>query len=116
MELLIIGMYLLLSCGGLVLIKLGADTVQLSIKQGFFNCSISFISLLGLICYIGSFFIFTFIIVKRFNLTYIMPILTSISQIIVVLSGLFIFKEQLGKFGLIGILFVIIGIVLLNIK
>lgn len=116
MGVLIIVIYLLLSTGGLVLIKSGANSVELGIKQGIFNCSISLISIVGLICYIGSFLIFTFVIVKKFDLTYIMPILTGISQVIVILAGLFVFKEHIGNFGIVGIIFVILGVIMLNIK
>ncbi len=116
MEIVIIAIYLMLSTGGLVLIKLGANTVSLGIKQGIFNCSISLVSILGLICYIGSFLIFTFVIVKKFDLTYIMPIVTGISQAIVILAGLFVFKEQISNWGIVGIVLVILGIIFLNIK
>lgn len=116
MGIIIVGIYLLLSTGGLILIKLGADSVSIGVKQGILNSSISLTSILGLICYIGSFLIFTFVIVKKFDLTYIMPICTGISQIIVILSGLLIFKEHISNFGIIGIIFVILGVVLLNIK
>lgn len=116
MEILIIGIYLMLSSGGLVLIKLGADTVNLGISKGVFNCSISLISILGLICYIGSFLIFTFVLVKKFDLTYIMPIVTGISQILVIIAGLLVFKEHITKYGIIGIVLVILGIIMLNIK
>ena len=116
MEVLIIAIYLLLSTGGLILIKLGADTVSLGMQQGIFNCSISWTSILGLICYIGSFLIFTFVLVKRFDLTYIMPIVTGISQAIVILAGLFVFKEHISNYGIIGIVLVILGITLMNIK
>lgn len=100
MEILIIAVYLLLSTGGLVLIKTGAETVKLGIKEGIFNCQISLLSILGLIFYIGSFLIFTFVLVKKFDLTYIMPIVTGISQILVILAGLFVFKEHIGNFGI----------------
>ena len=116
MEVLIIAIYLLLSSGGLIAIKYGADSVNLGIKQGVFNCSISLISILGLICYIGSFLIFTFVIVKKFDLTYIMPILTGISQVIVIVSGLLVFKEHINNFGIVGIVLVILGVIMLNIK
>lgn len=116
MKILIIAIYLLLSVGGLVLIKLGANTVSIGVNQGIFNCSISWISILGLICYIGSFLIFTFVLVKKFDLIYIMPIITGISQIFVVLAGIFIFKEHISRYGIIGIIAIIAGIILMNIK
>jgi len=116
MEILIIAIYLLLSAGGLVLIKLGADTVAIGMSKGVFNCSISWISILGLLCYICSFLIFTFVLVKKFDLTYIMPIVTGISQILVIVAGLLVFKEHLTRYGIIGIVAVIAGIILMNIK
>ena len=116
MKLLIIVFYLLLSAGGLVLIKLGANTLSIGMKQGMFNCSMSWLSILGLSCYIGSFLIFNFILVKKFDLTYIMPIVTGTSQIVVILAGFFIFKEHISRYGIIGIIAVTIGVILMNIK
>ena len=45
-----------------------------------------------------------------------MPVITGISQILVILAGLTIFKEHVSNFGIIGIFLVIAGIVMLNIK
>lgn len=116
MEIVVIAIYLALSSGGLILIKLGSNSVNIGLKNGIFNCSMSLVSILGLICYVGSFLIFTFVIVKRFNLTYIMPIVTGISQVLVILAGLLIFKEHIGNGGIVGIILVILGVILLNIK
>jgi len=116
MKILIVAVYLLLSSGGLVLIKLGADSMSFAINKGAFNLSMSWISILGLLCYIISFLLFSFVLVKKFDLTYIMPIVTGISQILVIVAGLTIFKEHINNFGIIGILLVIAGIVMLNIK
>ena len=116
MEILVVCIYLLLSVGGLILIKFGVNTVSIGVNHGIFNCSISLISILGLICYIGSFLIFTFFLVKKFDLTYLMPVVNGLSQVMSVLAGIFIFKEQVGRFGIIGIVAVILGIVLMNIK
>ena len=45
-----------------------------------------------------------------------MPIVTGISQVLVIVAGLTIFKEHISNFGIIGIFLVIAGIVMLNIK
>lgn len=116
MKLLITAIYLLLSSGGLVLIKLGADSVTMAINKGAFSLSMSWISILGLLCYIVSFLLFSFVVVRKFDLTYIMPIVTGISQILVIIAGLTIFKEHINAYGIIGIFLVIAGIVMLNIK
>lgn len=116
MKLLITAIYLLLSSGGLVLMKMGADAISVAISKETFSFSINWISMLGLICYIGSFFLFSFVLVKKFDLTYIMPIISGVSQILIIIAGLTIFKEHISNFGIIGIFLVIAGIVMLNIK
>ena len=116
MEILIIIIYLLLSTSGLIAIKYGANAVIFKVNNRIIHLSINFISLIGLILYISSFLIFTFIIVKKYNLTYIMPILTGASQILILISGFLIFNEEVSKLGLVGVSLVIIGIVLLNLK
>ena len=116
MKLLIVIVYLILNGIGLILIKLGSDTLSIGIRRGIFNCSMSWFSILGLLCYIGSFLIFNFLLVKKFDLIYLMPIITGISQIFVILAGLFIFKEHISRYGIIGIIAVTIGVVLMNIK
>ena len=116
MQLFLIVIYLILTSLGLILVKLGSNTVSIEIIKGTFNCSINVIFLLGLFCYICSFLLFTFVLVRRFNLTYIMPITTGITQVVVISAGLFVFKEYINVFQIIGIVLTVIGIALLNIK
>lgn len=108
--------YLLLSVGGLVLVKLGSDTVNIAIESGVFNFSMGIKAILGFICYVGSFVIYTFYIIRKFDLSYIFPIITGITQVLVILAGVFIFREHISLFGYIGIALIIIGVVCLNIK
>ncbi len=107
--------YMILSVLGLVLMKIGVNTGTISFANSTFTFSINFISLLGFVSYIASFFLFTNIIVK-FNLSYIMPITVGIIQVLTLLSGYLIFKEKLSVNGIIGIILVIIGIVIMNLK
>ena len=60
--------YLLLSVGGLVLVKLGSSNINIAIQNGTFNFSMGIKALLGFIAYIGSFIIYTFYIIKNFDL------------------------------------------------
>lgn len=116
MQIIIILAYLVLTTLGLILVKLGSNTFSLELSKGMFNCSISWLFILGLICYIGSFIIFTFVLVRKFNLTYIMPITTGITQVLVILAGLVIFKEYVNIYQMIGIILTVVGVVLLNMK
>ena len=103
--------YLILSVGGLVLVKSGSSSVNIAIQDGTFNFAMGLKAMLGFIAYIGSFLIYTFYIIKNFDLSYIFPIITGITQVLV-----FIFKEQINAYTIGGILLIIMGIVLLNIK
>lgn len=107
--------YIILTIIGLVLMKLGANTGTIAISGFDFNFSMSFISLLGFISYIFSFLLFTNIVVK-FNLSYIMPITSGLIQVLTLISGFFIFKENISVNGIIGAGLVISGIVVMNIK
>ena len=108
--------YLILSVGGLILVKLGSGSISFSIENGTFNFSMAIKAILGFIAYIGSFIIYTFYIIRKFDLSYIFPIMTGITQVLVILAGLFIFKENINVWGYIGIGLIILGVVLLNIK
>lgn len=107
--------YVVLTILGLVLMKLGGNTGTIEIFENTLHFSINFISLVGFICYIMSFLIFTNIIVK-FNLSYIMPVTSGIVQILTLVSGFIIFSEKITIKGIIGALMVILGIVIMNIK
>lgn len=115
MQFIIVAIYLLLSVGGLVLVKLGGNSGTIAISNSTFNFNVSVISLIGLCCYVISFLIFTKII-TMYDLSYIFPICTGISQILSLIAAYFIFKEQISIYGFAGIALIIVGIVLLNIK
>src|SRR5574344_900629 len=107
--------YVILTLSGLVLMKFGGNTGTFCFKSSSFEFTMSFISLLVFFCYIGSFLLFTNIVVK-FDLSYIMPITAGIIQVLTLLCGYVIFKEQISINGIIGVALVIIGIIVMNIK
>ena len=116
MQILIIILYLIFTVGGLVLVKMGSDSINLAITNGVFNFSMGIKAIIGFISYIVSFLIYTFYIIRKFDLSYIYPIIAGITQVLVIVAGVLIFKERLSIPGIIGIILVIIGIVCLNIK
>lgn len=111
----LVSIYVVLSVLGLVLMKLGGNTGNFEFGKDTFVFSISFISLIGFVSYIISFFLFTNLVVK-FNLSYIIPITSGIIQVLTLFSGLIIFKENINTNGIIGVIMVISGIVIMNIK
>ena len=115
MKYALIPIYLVLTILGLIFMKLGGNPGQISVKDGNFLLSMSTISLIGFICYIGSFLLFTRLVVM-FDISWIYPITAGIVQIATLISAYVIFKEDISILGIIGIILVIVGIVVMNIK
>lgn len=107
--------YVILTILGLVLMKFGGNTGTVSFEKSTILFSINFVSLLGFLCYIVSFLLFTNIVVK-FDLSYITPITAGIIQVLTLVSGILVFKENVSINGIVGIFLVVIGIVIMNIK
>ena len=115
MQYILICVYLVLTVSGLILMKKGGNPGSLAIEGGNFNFGISLVSLAGLVCYLGSFLLFTRLVVS-FNLSYIMPLTTGIVQILSLVSSYLIFKEDFSWKAVIGASLVIIGIMIMNWK
>lgn len=115
MEIILIVIYLILTISGLVLMKKGGNPGSFAVEEGTANFGISLVSLAGFICYIGSFLLFTRLVVM-FDLSYIMPLSTGIVQILSLIASKFVFKEEISIYGIIGASLVIIGIIVMNWK
>lgn len=107
--------YLCCTVGGLTLVKIGAENNNFIFNSGFFNLSLSYSTLIGLVLYIIS-FIMWIVIVQKFNLSYIQPLTTGLSYILIILASIFILKESISLFQWIGLGFILIGVVFMNIK
>lgn len=115
MKYLMILIYLTFSVSGLVLMKKGGNPGKISINKKNFSLSFSMISLLGFVCYLCSFLIFTKIVVM-FDLSYIMPIVTGIVQVATLIVANKFFNEKISKKSLFGACLVIVGIIVMNLK
>ncbi len=113
MKIILIAIYVLMTVAGLVLMKYGKNPGTISVKDGNINFGVSFISGIGLVCYIISFLLFTRIVIM-FDLSYIFPICTGIVQIMSLIASKFVFKEDMPIQAIIGASLVIIGIVVMN--
>lgn len=113
MKILLTVLYLLFTTGGLTLMKIGGDSLSFGLKSGL-SFKIGYITLFGFLCYFVSFLLWQKLLVT-FDLSYIVPITTGIVQIIVLLLGLLVFKESVSITGIIGVIFIIVGVVLTSI-
>ena len=115
MQLLLIGVYLILTVSGLILMKLGENPGSFSVENGTLTFGINWISAIGFICYLFSFLLFTRIVVM-FDLSYIFPIITGIVQILALIASAIVFKEHISVTSVIGVSLIIIGIIIMNYK
>ena len=115
MKFVLVIVYLVLTTSGLIFMKLGGNPGTIAFKEGDIALSMNWISAIGFLCYLGSFLLFTRIVVM-FDLSYIYPIVTGIVQIITLIASKLVFKEELSIQAIIGASLVIIGIVIMNFK
>lgn len=113
MKIVLIGIYLFMTVAGLVLMKYGKNPGSIKVADGNINFGVSFISGIGLLCYIISFVLFTRIVIM-FDLSYIYPITTGIVQILSLIASKLVFKENITIQALVGACLVIVGIVVMN--
>lgn len=105
--------YLIFTTSGITLMKLGGDSLKLNLK-GEFSFRMGWITFLGFACYLISFLLWQRLLVK-YDLSTLVPIVTGISQIIIMTIGYLIFKETFNIQSLIGALIVIVGIIIMTI-
>lgn len=109
----LIAIYLFFTVTALILMKLGGSQVALKINAQVLGLELSWVSLLGMLCYLISFMLWITIIPK-FNLSYIVPITVGITQILTLIAAILIFKEALSINKLIGVILIIVGVILMN--
>ena len=114
LKLFLVCIYLVLTLSGLTLMKKGGNPGKIKINKKEISLSMSPISALGFVCYLGSFLLFTRIVVM-FDLSYIMPIVTGIIQIVTLIVANMFFKEKISKKSIIGASLIIIGIFIMNV-
>lgn len=108
-------LYLLLSTLGMVFIKMGGNNVNMLFSKTVFSIQLSWISIVGIVFYLISFILWIGIL-SKYNLSYISPIASGMAYVLIILFSKFILKENIGLFQSIGIVVILMGVVLMNIK
>jgi len=116
MNWMLIAIYVLLTVGGLVLLKLGTGGNPIvSFAGNGITWNIGIVSLLGLFCYGVSFLLYMFLI-SKFDLGYIVPLATGLVYILVFVASFLVFKESISIIKIIAATLIIAGVILLNIE
>lgn len=107
-------LYVLLSCSGLVLFKLGSESgLGVSLSAGMFELRISLLSILGMICYISSFLLYL-VLVSKTDLSKIYPITTGCIFIGVMAASFLVLHEAVSWPQVVGSCLILVGILLIN--
>jgi small multidrug resistance pump len=116
MQWITIGIYLLLTVSGLILFKFGASQgIAVSFKNGSFLLQLNWISIMGIFCY-GCSFLLYLGLVSNMKLSYIYPITTGIIYILILVASICIFRETINYIQIVGSAFILLGVILMNIK
>ncbi|MBR0368540.1 MAG: hypothetical protein IJH86_09155 [Clostridia bacterium] len=116
MFIIILAIYAVLSVGGLTLFKLGAQrALSVGVAGGILSVNISWLSLAGLAMYVCSFLIYMGL-VSKIQLSYLTPISTGVIYTLTLAASMLIFHEPMSAMKLAGVLLVLCGIILMNIK
>ena len=114
MQYILCVVYLIFSLSGMTFMKLGSMAENMkAILVPVVNLRITPLSLVGYLCYGISFLMYT-VIITKFDLGYISPILTGISNIGVLVIAFFVFKEHFTVASAIGAVLIIAGVMIMN--
>ena len=112
MKYLLTLVYLVFTTGGLAFMKAGGDSLKMSFQDGF-TFKIGFLTFMGFAMYLVSFLLWQRMLIK-YDLSTMVPIVTGIVQVLVLLIGLFVFKESISLLSLVGAIIVIAGIIIMG--
>ena len=112
MKIVLTVIYIALTTAGIFLMKLGGNSLSLSFQNGI-NFKMGYITMAGFLAYLCSFLLWQKLLVT-FDLSYIVPITTGISQIVILLLGVLFFKENINWVGILGVIITIIGVILIG--
>ena len=116
MQYILCVVYLIFSLSGMTFMKLGSMAENMrAILVPVVNLRITPLSLVGYLCYGISFLMYT-VIITKFDLGFISPILSGISNIGILLIAFFVFKEHFTMSSAIGAVLIIAGVMIMNFK
>ena len=116
MNRLILALYVLTTSFALISLKLGTELgAPISFSNNKLQFNLNLYALVGIFLYGTSFLLYTFLIAK-YDLGYIIPLATALVYVVIFTASYFIFKESFGALKVIGILLIVAGVILLNIK
>ena len=108
--------YIVSAVAGSTLIKYGSSlSVRPLFVIPFINMNVSLLTLSGIVAY-GLSFVTYVILLTRFELSFISPLLVAFVYILLMLTAFVVFKEDFTLYKTVGCSLILIGIILVLIK
>lgn len=112
----IILVYVMFSVSGLLLLKIGTTRAfSLTLTEGNLDIKISGILLIGMCLYLLA-LITSLIAMKTIDLSIFYPISAGLGYVLVCLLSYLVLREHITRMQLGGMLFILIGVVLMNLR
>jgi multidrug transporter EmrE-like cation transporter len=109
-------LYVLTTVSALVIMKLGTKSgLPIVYMNNRIQFNVNFYTISGIVLYGLSFVTYIYLI-SKFDLGYILPLALAFVYILIFLASYFIFKEVFTITKIIGIVFILVGLVFLTIK
>jgi drug/metabolite transporter (DMT)-like permease len=114
-QLILYFIYISCTLTGIFLFKTNSGELVISFNKNGLASVLPYFVLLGIMFYVCSFLLWL-VILKNNNISNVFPLLNGIVVALSTLGGVFLLKERIGLIQVIGIAFIVAGIILINIK
>lgn len=116
MSNIIIGLYVLTTSIALIVLKLGAkDGAPAQFIDGRLHFNITLLTVSGVVFYGISFLLYVYLI-SKFDLGYIIPLVTALVYVLIFVASFFIFHEVFTIAKVFAIALILVGLAILNMK
>lgn len=115
-NILLVAIYAVFSVVGLVCYKYGTNiNFNFGFKDSSINFNMHIMAIIGLAFYLMSFLLYMLVLLK-FNLTDILPIISAITSIAIYILSIIILKEPINIQKIIGAIIIAIGVFIMSFK
>jgi len=115
-DMTLIILYVLISASGLILLKIGANhEFMVNISKEGLGISVNWQILLGMLFYVCSFLV-SLMAMKKINLSIFYPISSGLGYVVICLTSYLVLKETIYLKQLVGMVIILVGVVVINLK
>lgn len=116
LNILLVAIYTAFTVAGLICYKYGTNiNFDVSLKNSNLSFNINTIAIIGLVFYLLSFILYM-VVLPKFNLTYILPIISAITSIAIYILSILVLKEEVSLQKIIGAIIIIVGVFIMSFK